>query len=216
VIVDALRASATIIAALRTGAGKVITVLSVEEADRYVGDPTCRVAGERGGAQLPQFHYGNSPTQVWAHRDEIAGRTFVLTTSNGTRCIDAALAGAADLLVGSTLNATAAARVALALARQQGCGISLVAAGLQDQPAEEDAYAVGVIGARLASLGARLPTHIHPVAETDSLRVFQTSSSAKALVCLGYDEDVRFCAQVDLWETVPVYCGGGFVKFSGV
>ena len=131
VIVDALRASATVIAALQVGARRVIPVRSVREASAYLVNPDYRVAGERGGARLAQFHYGNSPSEILAHEAEIAGRLLVLTTSNGTQCMSAALPGATSVLVGSVVNAAAVASAALALARYHGCGITLVAAGLE-------------------------------------------------------------------------------------
>ena len=210
-IVDALRASTTVVAALEVGATRVIPVLTVQEANGYLGKPGYRVAGERGGARLDQFHYGNSPSEMCAHKEEIAGRVVVLTTSNGTRCMNAALPGAASLLAGSVVNASALASMALALAQRHRCGITLVAAGLEGKPAVEDAFAVGLLAWRLARMGAVLSEGIPEVREQDSLGVFLGSEPAARLTALGYAQDVRLCAQVDLWDTVPMHVGGGFV-----
>jgi phosphosulfolactate phosphohydrolase-like enzyme len=210
VIIDALRASATIVAALEAGAQRVIAVRRVKEAMAYLGDPRYRVAGERGAAKLSTFHYGNSPTEIWTHRAEIAGRTLVLTTSNGTRCIYAAVHGAADVLVGSTVNARAVARAAFALAEAQGTGVSLVAAGIGGLPAAEDTFSQGLIGGHLTKLGV-VPAGWTPSAEAEhSAAVFLGASAARALAKLGYAQDTRLCAQVDLWESVPRYRNGGF------
>jgi phosphosulfolactate phosphohydrolase-like enzyme len=221
VIIDALRASTTIIVALEAGARQVIPVLTVKEANAYLADPTCRVAGERGGARLPQFHYGNSPTEIWARRRQVARRALVLTTSNGTRCVHAALEGSTAmlggplaLLAGAPINARAVARAAAALAQEGRCDVTLVAVGLGEEPAEEDAFALGVIGRRLADWGALPATPLPTVCEADSLDVFLNARSASRLARLGYGADVRFCAQVDLWDTVPVYRDGGFVASS--
>ena len=186
VIVDALRASATIAVALRLGARAVLPVLTVDQAEAYLADPHYRVAGERGGARLPTFHYGNSPSELLAGAEDLVGRILVLTTSNGTRCVEAALRGASA-------------------AQRQGCDVTLVAAGLEDRPASEDTYAVALIAGRLADLGALLAAPSPRVGESDSLSVFSTSRSAARLTELGYAEDVRLCARVDVWETVPVY-----------
>jgi 2-phosphosulfolactate phosphatase len=219
VIVDALRASVTISAALRAGARKVIPVLTVQEAERYLPDPGYRVAGERGGAKLSHLHYGNSPTEIWAHRDEVEGRTLVLTTSNGTRCVNAALGGAAAVLAGSTINAQVVARAVVAQAGRAGCGATLVAAGLNEEPAAEDTFSAALIAGRLAHLGAvqvdsALGEPVPCAHDADSLVVFLASSSAARLIRLGYQEDVRLCAQVDAWDTVPVYRAGGFVSWQ--
>lgn len=211
VIVDALRASATVVAALQVGARQVIPVLSVQEANAYLTDPDYRVAGERGGARLTQFHYGNSPSEILEHRADIVGRRLVLTTSNGTRCMNAALPRAACVLVGSVVNAGAVAGAALAQARHHERGITLVAAGLEGEPADEDAYSAALLAGRLAAAGAALSEAIPRVREADSLQVFLGAGPASRLTALGYGEDVRLCSRVDLWDAVPIYADGGFV-----
>jgi 2-phosphosulfolactate phosphatase len=213
VIVDALRASVTVATGLRVGAQRVLPVLTVEEAEAYLGDPGYRLAGERGGAKLPHFHFGNSPTEILAHGDEIEGRVLVVTTSNGTRCVNAALGGAA-ILVGSTVNARACAEAALELAQAHGADVTLVAAGLHDQPATEDTYAQGVLARRLRDLGAVVAATAADVDEAESQRVFSDSEAAGRLTRLGYAQDVRLCAQIDVWDTVPIYDGDGFYLLS--
>ena len=59
IVIDALRASTTIPTALQAGAIQVIPALTVEQANAYLEDPTCVVAGERGGAKVAGFHFGN-------------------------------------------------------------------------------------------------------------------------------------------------------------
>ena len=205
VIVDALRASATIIAALWAGASCVIPVRTIEQAAAYLDLPHYRVAGERDGARVRNFHYGNSPTEMLAHRRELAGRTLVLTTSNGTRCIDAAMSGATHLLVGSTLNATAVAQAALALAQASGRDIALVAVGYYDRLCPEDSFAIRLIATRLRDLGAIPGLELPPADAEDSLDVFLASGAAARLIALGYECDVHLCAQVDKWRVTPVY-----------
>lgn len=210
VVVDALRASATIIAALQAGARRVLPVRTVAEAEAYLGAPGYLVAGERGGAKPSTFDLGNSPVQIMAHSAQVADRTVVLTTSNGTRCVDAARGGAAGLLIGSTLNARAVADAAMAYATEQERDITVLAAGLDDRPAQEDTYAQTLIATRLIRRGA-LPLHpVKPVCEGASRAVFQGSESARRLTLLGYADDVELCARIDVWDTVPVYGADGF------
>nr|NIO67979.1 2-phosphosulfolactate phosphatase family protein [Anaerolineae bacterium] len=89
VVIDALRASVTITSALVVGAVKVIPVLTVAEARAYLDREGYLVAGERGGVQIEGFHFGNSPTELWRQAAEVRGKTLVLTTSSGTRCVEA-------------------------------------------------------------------------------------------------------------------------------
>ena len=214
VIIDALRASVTVMAGLEAGARGVIPVLTVKEANRYLDRPGYLVAGERGGAKVPGFHFGNSPTEILAHRESIRDQVLVVTTSNGTRCVNRALEGASVVLVGSTVNATAVTRATLSLSREHGCDVTLVAAGLGGEPADEDTFAQRLLAGRLADLGAVPKADFVPVNEWDSLKAFLGGEAAGCLTELGYQDDIRFCAQVDVWDSVPIYRSGGFYDLS--
>jgi 2-phosphosulfolactate phosphatase len=123
VVIDALRASVTITSALIVGAVRVIPVLTIDEARAYLDQEGYLVAGERGGVQVGGFHFGNSPTELWRQAAEVRGKTLVLTTSDGTRCVEAARGGAqcpelvegAAVLAGALPNATALAQAAFDL-----------------------------------------------------------------------------------------------------
>jgi len=220
-VIDALRASVTITSALVVGAVKVIPVLTVAEARAYLDREGYLVAGERGGVQIEGFHFGNSPTELGRQAAEVRGKTLVLTTSSGTRCVEAARGGAqcpelvegAAVLAGALPNATALAQAAFDLARERGRDIALIAAGVNGQATVEDLFAAQVIAQRLAGMGA-VPAgggwrdHL---AESEAAEVLKNSLSGRKLRGLGYGEDVAFCAQIDVFEAVPIYRDDGFV-----
>ena len=212
-IIDALRASVTITSALVVGAVQVIPVLTVAEAQAHLGREGYLVAGERGGVQIEGFHFGNSPTELERRATEVRGKTLVLTTSNGTRCVEAARRGAAAVLAGALPNATALAQAVFDLARERGGDISLIAAGVEDQATVEDLFAARLIAQRLAGMGA-VPADgrwdDYP-AESQAVKVLKNSPSGQKLRGLGYGEDVAFCAQIDVLDAVPIYRDGGFV-----
>jgi 2-phosphosulfolactate phosphatase len=209
-LIDALRASATIVAALRVGATRVLPVRSIEAAQGYQGRPGYLLAGERGGAKLLHFDFGNSPSEILAHASDVAGHVLVLTTSNGTQTVSAAIGGASELLVGSTVNATAAADVLIRHASARRCDITLVGAGLGEERSTEDDYAQRLIAGCLVERGAIADEAFEPALASASQHVFDGARAAARLRRLGYADDVRLCAQVDLWETVPAYRGDGF------
>jgi 2-phosphosulfolactate phosphatase len=229
VVIDALRASVTITSALVVGAVKVIPVLTVAEARAYLDREGYLVAGERGGVQIEGFHFGNSPTELWRQAAEVRGKTLVLTTSSGTRCVEAARGGTAQcpepcpelrrravegaVLAGALPNATALAQAAFDLARERGRDIALIAAGVNGQATVEDLFAAQVIAQRLVAMGAVLADGEwgdHP-AESEAAEVLKNSPSGQKLRGLGYGEDVAFCAQIDVLDVVPIYRDGGFV-----
>ena len=209
VIVDALRASVTAAVALDAGATRVIPVATIAEARRWLGRADVLLAGERDGAKIVGFHLGNSPTQMLKEADQLDGCTLVHTTTNGTRCITtAARFSSPAIYVGSLPNATPLVRLALHTAREIGVNISLIAAGVLEEPVEEDTLAVAWLGAMLERLGAvqygDTPPVSLPGAEEISVR-FARSFNGIKLAQLGYSEDVAYCAQIDVLNVVPVY-----------
>ncbi len=111
VVVDAFRASTTIAVLVSKGV-RVVPVASIEEAASYPG-ADYRI-GERGSAKVQGFDFGNSPTEIEATELE-KGATAVLSTTNGTRIIEAAR-GAPAILTGAFVNAHA-------IADELTCGI---------------------------------------------------------------------------------------------
>lgn len=199
VMIDALRASATMIAALEMGMAAVKPVTSAEEC---TGEVT---AGERGGRKLPNCRHNNSPLELMRHG--YAGKTLVFTSTNGAECLLSAAGPASIVLVGSTLNRRAVAGAAGRLARKRGVPITLLMAGRNNQYAVEDALAAGEIARALpeARLHGELPSAA--ALEAD----FCASDSGRNLIALGYADDVRFCAELDRCQVVPVLMDGQLV-----
>lgn len=103
VVVDAFRASTKIAVLVRKGA-YVVPVASIEEAAHAEADYH---VGERGSARVAGFDFGNSPKEV-ALSELPWGARIVLSTTNGTRDIQAAR-GALAILSGAFVNAHAVA-----------------------------------------------------------------------------------------------------------
>lgn len=208
VLIDALRASTTIACALAAGASRVIPALTVEEALALRQQHGYLLAGERGGAKIGGFDFGNSPTELLAHRDELSRRPLVLTTSNGTRCVRIAQeAGAPAILAAAPPNAHAAMRAASGLARHLNRDITLLAAGLDDQPNDEDAFTAQALRQILEHDFGVEPANgtENRVDPCEGWRVFTGSEAGGRLTRLGYEADVAFCAKFDLLDIAPIY-----------
>lgn len=197
VMVDALRASATIIECLEQGASEVVPVVS---ADQLVGEVTI---GERGGEKLPSATYGNSPLEI---RDKpIAGKRVVLSSTNGAECICTAKGETSPVLIGTVINARAVAQAALKLAKSTGKNITLLAAGRNNLPAIEDRIGVTEI---LKHLGTSIVRGLlEPHYSENIEREFLTSESGINLARLGYVQDVIYCARQDESLIVPYFDG---------
>lgn len=217
IVVDVLRATTTIATVLERGAAGVYVASTVDDARRLVrsgiGDLLC---GEREGFRVPGFDFGNSPLEF--EREEISGRTLVLTTTNGTRAVEACRA--ADVLVGASLrNAGAvsewvASRHAAAVVGSGG--ITIVCSGTDGSFSLDDFYAAGVIARRLNGVAAGVDDAaaaaillaerpLHEVVNRDTCR------HVRVLEEKGFGGDVGFCFEMDRSGVIPLYRDGAFV-----
>lgn len=206
-VLDVLRATTSIVHALVNGARRVIPVATLEEAVRRseeLGRDAVLLCGERDCQLIRGFDLGNSPEEFTAER--VAGRTLVMTTTNGTPALLAS-AGSAECLVGALVNARAVAqRIAAA-----GRDAVIVCSGREGRFAYEDAYCAGVILRELRALRRGVRTGdagraAQRLAGSRSVAgVLRATAAAQRLLELGMDRDVDFCAQLHLHDAVPVF-----------
>lgn len=124
VVIDVFRAFTLECYLFDQGASRIYPIGSVEEALKMKREHPDYVSfGERGGAQVDGFEFGNSPAQVAGL--DLTGRTCIHTTSAGTQGIVNAT-GATEIVTASLVNAAAVARYILQRAPEQ---VSIVAMG---------------------------------------------------------------------------------------
>ncbi len=208
-VVDVLRASTTIIAALGQGCVAIVPVGDPDEARRRRGSPELAdalMAGERRGEPLAGFDLGNSPLEFTA--DRVGGRTVIFTTSNGTRALLAARAAPA---VGVAAFVNAGAAVAWAVGH--GRDVTVVCAGERGRLSLEDHACAGVLVARIQAAvpaavlsdRARAACALGRAYAGDVARLGGDSSWARHLSAVGRGSDVAACLALDTSTVVPVY-----------
>jgi 2-phosphosulfolactate phosphatase len=208
VVVDAFRASTTIAVLVSKGA-RVVPVASVEEAYSYPG-ADFRV-GERGSAKVAGFDFGNSPTEILG-AEVPPGSTVALSTTNGTRVVEAAT-GAPTILTGAFVNADALANE-LATGHH-GSQVVVVGCGWEGRRASEDEAAAGAILYRLRELGAVLDGRARRVVEgylTRPANLLRNNNAARRLIRLEYERDLDFCLTENAVPVVPRLVDGVFVE----
>jgi 2-phosphosulfolactate phosphatase len=220
VVIDVLRASTTMITALAHGAVAVLPRRSIEEVRAAAGStPGAILGGERQCVRIDGFDVGNSPLEYTA--DRVAGRTVIITTTNGTAAL-AACSQATEVLVGAMVNRTALAKAARRLAATNGChAIHLVCAGTDGEITEEDILTAGAILDAAAydvdascdvldadAVAAR--DQYRAVAHSEGLdnnprimEAFRASPGGRNLVALGMEADISAAAAVDSLAFVP-------------
>ncbi len=207
IVVDAFRASTTIAILVSKGA-RVVPVASVEEATSAETD--FRI-GERGSAKVAGFDLGNSPTEILGS-EVPPGSTFALSTTNGTRVVEAAR-GASTILTGAFVNAGILAE-GLAGETNYDAEVVVVGCGWEGRRASEDEAAAGAILHRLRSRGAELDGRARRVVEgylSRSVGALRNNSAARRLKRLGYEGDIEFCLAEDAVPVVSRLVGDAFI-----
>ncbi|MFH0849189.1 MAG: 2-phosphosulfolactate phosphatase [archaeon] len=215
IVIDVLRASSTIVTALSNGAREVIPAPTLDRAREIAQSRTGSIlGGEREGIKPKGFHSGNSPREY--SRDLVRGRTVVLTTTSGTKALERAKGGKA-ILVGSLLNGRKVANAGYRLAKLNDADISIVASGKSGELSCEDLLCAGQVSHHLLRYGAILDdgcaivSMAWEVAASDLAERIWSSHHAQYLKSIGFEEDVVFCSQVDVFDIVPVLRAGKLV-----
>jgi 2-phosphosulfolactate phosphatase len=167
--------------------------------------PGSRLCGESDGLKVEGFDFGNSPTEFKGL--DVRGWTVVQSTSNGTRAL-ALAATAAVTFVGCLRNRTAVARALLA-----GPGaMAMVCSGEQEAttPSVEDSFTAGAIVEALLKAdatvqplaGARLARRLWRSYRGSARAAFAESAHAAHLQRLGFEDDLRFAAEIDVESVV--------------
>jgi 2-phosphosulfolactate phosphatase len=152
----------------------------------------------------------------------VAGHEIVLSTTNGTRALRLVTPGAVQVLLGCLLNVSAVAEAAFDLCRRLGNPLSIVCAGREGNaiPCLDDTYTAGVIvsrleqaakrqGARVALSDAARISLVLANASTSPLRTLADSATADVMRRASSEEDVEFCARLDVTDVVPALVRGG-------
>lgn len=212
-VVDVLRATTTICAALHHGAKAVIAAAEIDEAARIAQAIDRRevlLCGERGGRPIPGFTLGNSPREM--SPEVVAGKTLVMTTTNGTRAL-LATAGAREVIVAAAVNlSVASARLAEHLA--DGREVLILCAGRERAFALDDAYIAGrLLVAALQGSRSRKGMNDAAIATLDLVRRYgdrvdrplRLSEAGRSLHAIGVGDDVQAAAQTDAHPVVPIF-----------
>ncbi len=210
-VIDILRATTAICAALAHGAKAVIPVASSEEAVRLaqtIGSADVLLAGERNCVRIPGFALGNSPLEMT--EAAVKGKSIIMTTTNGTKAL-LGTNGAAAVYVAAAANLGLAGLCARdALERDRN--ILIVCAGREGAFSLDDAYAAGRLA--VSALGGRKPRkglNDAALAALDLVRRYGEnwfrplaySRAGRELMRLGFRADVEDAARVDAYAVLP-------------
>jgi 2-phosphosulfolactate phosphatase len=225
IAVDVLRATSTMATALAAGAEAVQVFSDLDKLIRVSEDwaPERRIrAGERGGAKVEGFDFGNSPLDCTP--EQVKGRRLFISTTNGTRALQS-IQAAPTVLAAALINRGAVVQYLL---QHRPETVWIVGSGWEGTFSLEDTVCAGAIA---ASLQEQLGCPLEDLAGNDEvvgaislyqqwrdrlLELLQHASHGKRLLRLDCNDDLKYCAQTDILEILPIQREMGVLVSSAV
>lgn len=210
VVIDVLRATSVMITALENGAEKIIPALTVEEALKKSKDlnrGAFLLCGERDTVRIDGFDLGNSPLEF--RQEKVAGKILIITTSNGTKALNACR-DAEKVFIGAFLNVRTVAKKV-----KDEKEVVLVCSGTAGRFSLDDGLCAAMIIEELAKsvlvhpddLGLAL-TKIWQSENGNLQKLLQDSFHLNYLLQKGFAGDIDYCLQKNITSVVPVLSGG--------
>lgn len=214
VIIDVLRATSTIAAALYNGAQAIIPVESVQDCVHMGKQLNAITAGERDGKIAEGLQHGNSPLEYPSNF--IKNKTLVLTTTNGTRMLHMALEkGAQQIITGSFPNLSAVCEYLIT----SNLPVILGCSAWKDKINIEDMLFAGAVIDRLKNYftihcdASHIARNLYQQASTDCYTFMQQQKATHyhRLINYGLEEDIRYCLTADIANILPKYKEGKLI-----
>lgn len=210
VVIDIFRATSSICYGIDNGAEAIIPVATIEACRSY-SHSDFLLAAERNGEVVEGFDFGNSPFSYTAAK--VAGKTIVLTTTNGTHAINVSR-GANKIVIGSFLNLTALCN----WIKTQPNNVLLLCSGWKDKVNLEDTLFAGGVVNHLRNENYVLDDagiaaeDLYLLAKDDLRSYLQKTSHSERLKKLGIEEDIKFCLNLDMTNSIPVLDGERLIR----
>ena len=214
VIIDVLRATSTIAAALYNGSKSIIPVDSVAECIRIGKQIDSITAGERDGRIAEGLEYGNSPFEY--PREFVEGKTLVLTTTNGTKLLHMALdKNARAIITGSFPNLSAVCDFLLA----QKQNVILGCAAWKNRVNIEDTLFAGAVIDRIGKHfsincdSSQMAATMYNDAKENLFEFMRSKNASHYMRLSGYglEKDIRYCLSEDVANVTVLYEDGKLV-----
>jgi 2-phosphosulfolactate phosphatase len=206
VVVDILRATTSICAALDFGVEAVIPVGSVEDAQKLKAEGYL-VACERNGQVSDFADLGNSASEFC--RPELKSKTIAFSTTNGTQAVRMAAEDARRVFIGSFVNLEAL----FDELQTRGENVVILCAGWKNLFNLEDSLFAGALTELLLKKGnystacdaAHASLDLWLKAKDDLAGYLAKSSHRNRLRHLVSDSDFSYTIHLNTSEVVPVY-----------
>lgn len=213
IVLDIIFATTSMVAALESGVSRVVPALGLDEAERLVKEHPAGswvLAGEKHAESFPGYH---SYEPLALIGPEMAGKTLVYATTNGTVALRRAHFFP-DVYIANLRNGPAVVRHLLTR-RQASADIVILCSGSRGHFSLEDFYGAGYMVHCLRQMaGDTLNYSDAAIAAeltfegTDPRAVLMTSRVGRMMCDRGLAENIDYVSQLNVCELVAVYRDG--------
>lgn len=219
IVVDVLRATSTMCAALHHGVSKIVPVATMEDCKAYKGYPDHILAAERDAKTAEGFDYSNSPHDYMNTENldgesrSTLGKTLVLTTTNGTKMLHM-VKDAKEVLIGAFVNVNA---LAIYLENSPN-NILIACAAWKDRVNMEDSVFAGGLAHRLknqftmACDSGKMMEKLYVDIKDNLFEYHRHASHFDRLTGMGAARDLKYCLTENIAPVVPILKGSELVK----
>jgi 2-phosphosulfolactate phosphatase len=212
VVIDVLRASTSIIAALNNGAREIIPVPTVESAVKISGNlfgDVTLLGGERNGRIIEGFNLGNSPYEY--SEEKVKGKSIIFSSTNGSLAM-AKARYAKEMAVCGFVNISSVAE----FLNQSPRDFVVVCAGSNGMFSLEDAVCAGMLlqrafggnpGDHQLSDGALAALTLYKGFGRSILKMIRNCEHGVYLQQIGFGDDLTICAGIDTIPVLPLLEG---------
>jgi 2-phosphosulfolactate phosphatase len=223
IAVDVLRATTTMATVLAAGS-EAVQVFSdldklIEVSEKWPAPKRLR-AGERSGAKVVGFDMGNSPLDC--SPEKVQGRRLFISTTNGTRTLQR-IQDAKAVLAAAFVNRAAVVKYVV---KHKPETVWIVGSGWEGSFALEDTACAGAIvqgilqqtGCSTDELAGNdevvSAIALYSQWQDNLLELFHHASHGKRLLRLECHEDLKYCSQIDILDTLPIQEEPGVLKLQ--
>ncbi|HOK41528.1 MAG TPA: 2-phosphosulfolactate phosphatase [bacterium] len=211
IVIDVLRATSTIVTALYNGALSVIPAETIKEAEKIkneIKEENVLLCGEENSKKIENFDIGNSPLDYT--RENVQNKIIILKTTNGSVVLKKSAEYFKNkmILICSFLNVIYLTEKIKELEKD----ILIICSGDNNNFSLEDFACAGLMINNLENYEytdfERAAKLLIINFKNDYRRLFMESSHGRELYEKGFEEDLKFCSDVGIYNIIPFYKNG--------
>lgn len=195
ILIDVFRATSSIAVMLYKNVKEIIPFENEQFArEFYKNHNEYILVGERNGNKIPDFHYGNSPTELT--NANIENKKIIFVTTNGTRILKKI--DSPKIFFASFLNMDF-------ILKHINENTDVVCANRIDLFSIEDFLCASYIKAKIKNIKIDFER---------IKKIIINSKSAERLRLLGYPQDIEFSLRLNEIPVVPILKDGKIIKLK--